>query len=406
MGQLVILISEVLYDPDQYPDPNGEWYEIFNSGDRYVNLSCIKVGDEETFEGGEGMSVFPATLLLAPGDLVIVANRADDFGAKFGFYPDFELNPSVISVPDMARDPDYASGSVDLNNNGDDLLVLDESNNIIDAVSWGNSNFAFSPSVGEVSEGSSIERKPVNVDTNSALDWCEQEMPNPGEVDYFSPIPGSPSPTITPTQTPTFTLTPTSVNTPETPPEPKWILISEVMYNPRSQEPDGEWIEIWNTGSETANLSNYKLGDEETYGGTEGMHWFPTGSSLEPGQVVIVANRATNFNLQNGFLPDFEINDSHQDIPDMIPYSDWSGGEFRLENTGDQVFILDANDNIVDVVAFEQSEYLGFFPPVVSVAEGHSIERYPANIDTDTNSDWVDQIDPNPGIVSLPSILQ
>ena len=41
-----------------------------------------------------------------------------------------------------------------------------------------------------------------------------------------------------------------------------------------------------------------------------------------------------------------------------------------------------------------------------SMAEGHSIERYPANIDTDTNSDWVDQIDPNPGIVSLPSILQ
>jgi len=283
------------------------------------------------------MSVFPETLLLAPGDVVIVANRADEFGSKFGFYPDFELNPSVISVPDMARDPDYASGSVDLNNNGDDLLVLDYSNNLIDAVSWGNSSFAFSPSVGKVSEGSSIERKPVNVDTNSALDWCEQEMPNPGDVDYFSPIPGSPSPTITPTQTPTFTLTPTFVNTPDTPPEPKWILISEVMYNPRSQEPDGEWIEIWNPGSEIADLSNFKLGDEETYGGSEGMHWFPAGASLEPGQVAIVANRATNFNLQNGFLPDFEINDSHQEVPDMIPYFDWSGGEFRLENTGDQL---------------------------------------------------------------------
>ncbi len=156
----------------------------------------------------------------------------------------------------------------------------------------------------------------------------------------------------------------------------------------------------------TADLSNFKLGDEETYGGTEGMYWFPAGSTLEPGQVAILANRATNFNLQNGFLPDYEINDSHQEVPDMIAYLDWSGGEFRLENTGDQVLIMDADDNIVDVVAFEQSEYLGFYPPVVSVAEGHSIERYPANIDTDTNSDWIDQVDPNPGIVSLPSILQ
>ena len=106
------------------------------------------------------------------------------------------------------------------------------------------------------------------------------------------------------------------------------------------------------------------------------------------------------------FLPDYEINDSLQTVPDMIPYLEWSGGEFRLENTGDEVFILDADDNIVDVVAFEQSEYLGFYPPVVSVVEGHSIERFPANIDTDTNSDWIDQVDPNPGIVSSPSILQ
>ena len=70
------------------------------------------------------------------------------------------------------------------------------------------------------------------------------------------------------------------------------------------------------------------------------------------------------------------------------------------------MIILDADDNIVDVVAFEQSEYFGFYPPVVSVAEGHTIERNPADIDTDTNSDWIDQVDPNPGTVYLSSILQ
>ena len=268
-GSVNLLISEVLYDPAHYPDPDGEWFEIFNAGNGYLDLSCVKVGDEETLAGGEGMSDFPETALLAPGGVLIVANRAVDFGAKYGFYPDFELNPSVSAVPDMVRDPDYASGRVDLNNDGDDLLILDDVYNLIDAVSWGNSDYAFSPPVGKVSEGSSIERKPVYIDTDTALDWSEQENPDPGDVDNLSPTPVSPSPTMTPTPTPTFTSTPTSISTPDTTPEAEGILISEVMYNPRSQEPDGEWIEIWNTGIVTADLSSFKLGDEETYGGIE-----------------------------------------------------------------------------------------------------------------------------------------
>jgi len=413
-GPANLLVSEVLYDPDQDTDPKGEWFEIFNAGAGYVNLTCVKIGDEETFEGGEGLSGFPEMALLAPSEVIVIANRAVDFGANYGFYPDFELNPSVAAVPDMFRDSDYASGSVDLNNDGDDLLILDYVYNLIDAVSWGNSDFAFSPPVGKVSEGSSIERKPAYIDTDTALDWSEQENPDPGDVDNLLPTAVSPSPTSTPSPTPTSsstptsvnTPTPTSVNTPDTTPEVTWILISEVMYNPRSQEPAGEWIEFWNTGIVATDLCNFKLGDEETYGGIEGMYKFPAGSTIDPGQVIIVSNHATVFNLTHDFLPDYEFFGSHQGVPDMIPYVEWSGGEVRLDNTGDQVIILDADDNIVDVVAFEQSEYFGFYPPVVSVAEGHTIERNPADIDTDTNSDWIDQVDPNPGTVYLSSILQ
>jgi hypothetical protein len=320
---------------------------------------------------------------------------------------------------------DYANGSVDLNNEGDEVLIFDEVLNQIDSVSWGNSIYAFSPSVDRVSSGFSIERRPAYSDTDSALDWSEQENPDPGYVNNTLPSRISPSPSIThsstPTQTPiptststststpmpTSTLTPTatSTNTPYVLPGTH-ILISEVMFNPQSQEPDGEWIEIWNAGDMTEDLSSYKLGDEETYGGVEGMYWFPIGSSIEPSQIVIVANRATVFNLVYNFYPDFEIYDSHLDVPDMIPCEEWAGGEFRLDNTGDEVFILGDGDAIADVVAFGQSEYLGFYPPVNLVAEGHSIERYPADVDTDTNNDWIDQVDPNPGTVSVSSFLQ
>jgi hypothetical protein len=331
----------------------------------------------------------------------------------------------------MVKNLDYATGSLDLNNDGDEVFLLDEASFLIDAVSWGSSTYAFAPSVAQVSNGSSIERKPVYSDTDSALDWIEQVFPDPGNVDYTLPNPfpspsstqdptrtQTPQPTVTKTSIPTSTGTPiptltqtststaTSTNTPDESPGTPGLLISEVMYNPRSQEPDGEWVEIWNAGVTTADLSIYKLGDEETDGGVEGMYWFPSGSSLEPGQIIIVANRATEFKLIFNFFPDYEVYNSHLDVPDMIPCEECSGGEFRLENTGDEVFIVGDDDVIIDVVAFGQSEYLGFYPPVVLVAEGHSIERYPADVDTNTNNDWIDQVDPNPGTVSLSAFIR
>ena len=430
-GSTSLLISEVLYDPDQYPESNGEWFEIVNLGDQDINLSCFQVGDEETTGGREGMLRFPSGFILSPGGVMVVAFSAEYFYANYGFYPDFEYGSSLPDVPDMIKNLDYATGSLDLNNDGDEVLLLDVESMIVDAVSWGSSTYAFVPSVIKVSNGSSIERRPVYSDTDSALDWSEQAFPNPGDVDFTTPnpIPSQSStlsptltkmsqPTLTNTLIPTSTATPspsptqtststaTSTNTPDGSPGTTDLLISEVMYDPRSQEPDGEWIEIWNAGITTVDLTICKLGDEETDGGVEGMYWFPQGSSLEPGEIVIVANRATEFNLIFSFLPDYEIYDSHLDVPDMVACEECSGGEFRLENTGDEVFILDDGDAIIDVVAYGQSEYLGFYPPVNTVAEGHSIERYPADVDTNTNMDWIDQVDPNPGTINLATSIR
>jgi hypothetical protein len=98
---------------------------------------------------------------------------------------------------------------------------------------------------------------------------------------------------LTPTPTPTHTATPSY----------GVLLISEVMLHSSGIEPDSEWVELYNSGGATLNLSTYKLGDEETRGQGEGMLVFPSGASLAPGQVIVIANKAANFITVLVFTP-------------------------------------------------------------------------------------------------------
>jgi len=180
------------------------------------------------------------------------------------------------------------------------------------------------------------------------------------------------------------------------------LLISEVLYDSIGTEPDEEWIEIYNVGASTIDLSNYKVGDEEERGGHEGMLQFPAGTSIAPGQVIVIANKATAFFSVWGFDPNYEMVDSDEAVPDMIPYTDWANGQVWLSNGGDEVLILDGNDAIVDAMSYGDKTTF-FDPPCPDVAEGHSLERSPANVDTDTAEDWIDQESPNPGTVTVPT---
>jgi hypothetical protein len=182
-------------------------------------------------------------------------------------------------------------------------------------------------------------------------------------------------------------------------PGPGRLLISEVLYNPSGEEPQSEWIEVYNAGGMSLDLSTFKLGDEETAGEQEGMFQFPAGTTIEPGQVVTVAYRAITFTNTYGFPPDYELNESDPFVPNMLKYSAWSGGNVQLDNTGDEIIIMNGSNDQVDVVSWGNS--LTMNPPVAKVADGHSLERYPPNQDTDAAGDWIDQASPDPGNVDL-----
>ena len=67
-----LLITEIYYNPPG-EEAEREWLEIANVGPAVLDLSDVKLGDEEQSGGGEGMRRFPEGTLLEPEQAVVVA---------------------------------------------------------------------------------------------------------------------------------------------------------------------------------------------------------------------------------------------------------------------------------------------------------------------------------------------
>ncbi len=178
-----LLITEIYYNPPGAEDER-EWLEIANVGSAVLDLSNIKLGDEELTGGGEGMRRFPEGTLLAPEQALVVARTAVGSRTLFGTNPDFELTDTDPDVPDMRNYLLWAGGDIALANDGDEVILLNERNLIIDSVNYGDKTTFFAPAVTAVFEGHSIERHPANCDSDTATDWQPQEAPTPGVVQF------------------------------------------------------------------------------------------------------------------------------------------------------------------------------------------------------------------------------
>lgn len=192
------------------------------------------------------------------------------------------------------------------------------------------------------------------------------------------------------------------------------LVISEVVYNEVGSDTTGEWIEIFNNSGLTLDLSNYKIGDEEASGqtsATEALFQFPSGSSIAPWAVQIIAVSATRFNTVYGFNPTYELNGSDITVPDLTIYSSWDpdGGIVNMSNSNDQAVLVDGSDLIVDAVSWGNT--FAFNPGLnATVSDGQSYERTNPYTDTDSAVDW--QLGPTsvtaalrstPGVVPEPS---
>lgn len=120
------------------------------------------------------------------------------------------------------------------------------------------------------------------------------------------------------------------------------IVITEIHYNPNGGENQNqEWIEIFNTGDTTEDLSGWDWGDSQDVMFTGN---FPTGTSLAPGVAAIIGFQSPA-TFQQIWGPGIQVIQADIGI--------------SLGNTGsatnETVVIRDAADTIIDAVNYETS---------------------------------------------------
>jgi hypothetical protein len=167
-----VKISEVLADPPE-EDAEYEWVELYNAGREAVQLGGWKLVDNVTED-----ALPPMTL---PAGAYAVVATSPDFEHRYA-----GLRGRVAVVTDGK----IGNG---LANEGDRLLLLDEEDRPVDALSYGSDLEFFDPPAPSAPPGHSLERFPPDRDTDTAADFRDNPKPSPG----IGP-PETPTPTLTP----------------------------------------------------------------------------------------------------------------------------------------------------------------------------------------------------------------
>ena len=252
---IYLLITEILPNPVG-EEPGGEWIEIFNPGSSGLLLDGIKIGDEISPPGKEGMLRFPDGHTIGGGQVMVIASQAGIFKSWYGFLPDFEMVDSDARVPDLLPCSHWGGNAVKLANSGDEVLLVDPWDQVVDLVVYGSSGAGgFSPPVDPPKEGRSLVRLPPERDRDQAGDWLEDDSPSPGKLNTYPPPTkadptSTPSPTgtasstvIFPTGTPE-TLSPSSTATLSAAPSETFLpTVSQTAELPSTSLPSPTWIE-------------------------------------------------------------------------------------------------------------------------------------------------------------------
>lgn len=132
--------------PNAIAGNSDEWYVLQNVSPAALDLAGYKLGDEETPDGSEAMYTLP-TFTLAPGATFTVARALTAFQAFYGLLPDAEVPPSAsVAVPDLTVFTPWTNGAslvnLQLANGGDELLLLDPTNTLLDVVTYGSATYA------------------------------------------------------------------------------------------------------------------------------------------------------------------------------------------------------------------------------------------------------------------------
>ncbi|MBN2520789.1 MAG: CotH kinase family protein, partial [Bacteroidales bacterium] len=141
------------------------------------------------------------------------------------------------------------------------------------------------------------------------------------------------------------------------------IVINEINYNSVSFFDSDDWIELYNNGSYTVDISGWLFKD----GDNNHIFQIPNNTYLLPKKYLVISR---NYNVFRQFFPQVES---------II--GDFS---FGLSNNGDTVRLFDSNNNLVDFVAYDVD-----LPwPLLANGTGASIELINPILDNNIGENW------------------
>ena len=212
-----LVVSEVFYDASNAPEPEGEWFEVYNPTNRTLDLTGLEFSDL----GSNAFTVTSETPIeIAPGDYFI-------FGRT-----DAATNGGVAV--------DYVYGTAySLSNTDDEIIIFNpdpEVNAEIDMVAWDEDNGW------PVASGASLQFGSENdlaVDDNTvATYWCPAAT-LAANNDFGTPGAANDACAIFPRQT----LTISAVQDPATAPvETQAVLLEDVVIT-AINDTDGIWVQ-------------------------------------------------------------------------------------------------------------------------------------------------------------------
>lgn len=302
-----LMINEVMFAP---APGECEWMELVNVSDDTLNLKDWTVS--QMVPSTAEAKITSGSTPVYPGEFIILAGDSSFLKRKIN-----------------ARTFITSFGS--LKNSGDIILIRDIKGKVIDSLkfrgSWGDKKYC------------SIERISFARETNDSTNWM--------------PCPSVSTPGIS---NAAIGLHQYSRNS---------AVINEIMYEPGKG--NSEFLELYNSGSEEIDMSNWKIADGK------GDQYYLTDKSftLSKGEYFVISSDSVVFN-------------NYRWLKDSCLYSIKNISSLGLSNTGGLILLKDAFGNTVDSVHYENS----WHSKTVHEVKNRSLERINPLLCSNDPSNW------------------
>ncbi len=149
-----------------------------------------------------------------------------------------------------------------------------------------------------------------------------------------------------------------------------FIVINEISYNPPFNFYSGDWVEFYNNGTETVNLSGWRFSDSDT----THAYIFPDSSIVAPAGYLVIVNDADNFSR------------AFPSASNIIFEEEF---DFGLSTNGELISLSNSENDVVDIL-----EYSAASPwPMGPNGTGPSLELINPSLSNPIGSNWGASID-------------